>query len=103
MAEEELENKEGEENAQAKSAGGKKKLILIVVGLVLLLVLIGAPVAYFALSGEAPPKEESVSELPSGDDEKSVSMEGESDEDEWDEDEEALGAIFPLDTFVVNL
>ena len=103
MAEEDAaeneEQQEGEEQ-QAPAKGGKKKLLLIAGAVLLLLLLVGAPAAYFMLAGG----EEAKGEL----DKNLVSMvqefpEGYDDEDEWDEDEEPLGAIFPMEKFVVNL
>lgn len=100
MAEEEKEVTN--ENAEASSKSGKK-VLFIVLGLVALLLLIGVPAAYFALSGEKPPQEESISEIENMNNIPNYETEGENDEEEWDEDEDPLGAIFPMDTFIVNL
>lgn len=96
------EEKETQETAAAPPVEkkGKKKLLFIVGGIALLIVLIGAPVAFFALQ----PKDETEhleSEIAEG--EGGVAPEGAMDEDELDEGEEPLGAFFPLDTLVVNL
>jgi len=93
---------EGDAAAQPKK-GGKKKIVIIAVALILLLVAIGAPVLF--LMGK---KEESdaIEELSAGAakiDGSELIPEGGADQDEAQEGEEALGAIFPLETFVVNL
>jgi flagellar protein FliL len=97
MAEEAEEKKEIE--APAAPAASKKKLFLIIGGVVLLLAAIGVP-AFMMLS-----KSDAGNEALSADaaDEAGLVAEGSNDEDELEEGEEGLGAIFPLDTFVVNL
>ena len=97
---EEAEKKEGESEAQPPKAKSKK-LLFIVIGVVLLLVAIGVPAAFLLLG-----KKESEMEELSADAAKlgtDLIAEGALDEDEAMEGEEALGAIFPLETFVVNL
>ena len=101
MAEQQKENEEGQEQeAQAEAPASSKKLYIII-GVVALLVLAAGIPAYFMLKGG----EKSDSELDSqaaltGD---HLQQEGFDDEDELYDDEEPLGALFPLETFVVNL
>lgn len=99
---------EGEEQTQAPPAGGsKKKLLIIGAAVVGLLVLVGFPVMFFTLRGgekKASPEMQTAAEegqpKPGGE---AVVAEGSTDEDQMQENEEALGALFPFDTFVVNL
>ncbi|WKZ57155.1 MAG: flagellar basal body-associated FliL family protein [Bdellovibrionota bacterium] len=97
MAEEKEEAEGQQEAAPPKS---KKKLWIIIGGSIALVLLIGAPVAFFALKS-SPETEELAAEGVEGGD--ALAPEGALDEDEIDEGEEPLGAFFPLDTLVVNL
>lgn len=103
MAEAKGESKdEGEEAAApAALAPGKKKLWIIIGGVVALLLVIGVPVAFFTLA----PAEKTSEELAA--DAALVGEhtvpEGHDDEDEFDEGEEPLGALFPFESIVVNL
>ena len=100
MAEEQTEKKEeGATEAPAPNSGSKKKLLIIIGAVVALLIAIGVP-AVFMLK-----KSDSGTELLGADaaHEAGVVPEGHDDEDVLEEGEEALGAIFPLETFVVNL
>ncbi len=99
----EPEKKEGEAAvaaAAAKPAGGKKGMF-IAIGVVVLLVAIGVPVAMMSMK----PKAAELSELPADAAEKEPQLqpEGSHDEEEIADGEEALGAFFPLENFVVNL
>jgi len=78
----------------------KKKMILIAAVAVLLLVL-GVPVYFWVRSHTHTTPTAAMF----GQEEEFQKLvpEGSQEEDELDEDEEALGALFPLDTFVVNL
>ncbi len=101
MAEE--EKKEGEENDEKKEepkAAGKGKLFLIIGGVVALIALAGVG-AFFALKSNEPSTEVVGSGSAEHTDE--ILPEGHNDEDEFDEGEEPLGAMYPLDAFVVNL
>ena len=100
MAEEkdEGEKKEGEVAPPAKS---KKTLFLIIGGVVVLLVAIGVPVAIMMKKGDS--KESGELEGDAATNVKVLAPEGHEEEDELVEGEEPLGAIYPLDTFVVNL
>ena len=100
----------GKKDDEAPAAEGaapknnKKKLIIIGGGVAALVFLIGMPVLFFTLkskpaaSGDADP----TGAIQSGTTE-TASLEGAKDEDQLDENEEHLGAIFPMETFVVNL
>jgi flagellar protein FliL len=94
MAREE-ENKEVEAPAEKP----KKKTLLIVLGVVFLIIAVGAPVAFFTL------KKAEIEEAPAdaATNSHEVQPEGHNDEEELQEGEKPLGAIFPLDTFVVNV
>lgn len=100
-----MAEEENEETTEADGNSGsdkKKKLLLIAGGVLLLCIAIGAPVAIMLMKGGAETDDAHLS----GDaahTENDLQLEGIADEDELEEDEEALGAIFPLETFVVNL
>lgn len=97
MAEEE------EEQVQpaAEPTKGKGKKILLIVAVIFALLSVGGGIAAFVLSK----KEKTTEELPAdaAADDDSGYAEGSDDELEISEGEEALGAIVPLDTFLVNL
>lgn len=99
----EAKEKEGAQapTEAAVAPKSRKKLLLIVGGVVLLLVAIGVPGAYLLLRGDG----SELEELPA-DSAKHAShatLEGSGSEPEFEEGEQALGAIVPLDTFLVNL
>jgi flagellar FliL protein len=100
MAEEKTEkNEEGAEEVAPVPTASKKKLILALVGGLVLLLAIGIPVSFFVFK-----EKKSTEELPAdAAQEAGLVPEGHDDEDALDEGEEGLGAIFPLETFVVNL
>lgn len=97
------EKKEDEEAAvEAPPAkGGKGKLIAIiaVAGILLLVMAVGATV--FVMKSGEKTTEQLAADAASH--EENILPEGHSDEDEYDEGEEPLGAMYPLDSFVVNL
>jgi flagellar basal body-associated protein FliL len=103
MAEAEKE-KEGEGAPAATPPAKKSKLPLIIGGVVVLILLIGAPVLYLTLSKKEEP---AINETISGDVVKGSELkseyEGALEEEELEEGESPLGAIVPLETFVVNL
>lgn len=99
MAEEKKEDTEGTA-AAAAPAGGKKKQLMIVGGIVALLLVIGIPVSLVIFKGDDKKGDELAADAAH---EQGLVPEGHDDEDALDEGEEALGAIFPLETFVVNL
>jgi flagellar FliL protein len=78
-----------------------KRAIIAVGGIVALLVVVGVPAGYLLLKKE--PKE--VTEItPEMAPEQKLKAEGQDDaEEELEEGEEPLGAIVPLETFLVNL
>ena len=92
---------EGEAAAPAKKGG--KKIVIIAVALILLLVAIGAPVLFLMGKKEENNAIEELSASAAKIDGSELIPEGGADQDEAQEGEEALGAIFPLETFVVNL
>lgn len=95
---------EGEDAAApAPAAKSKKKLIFIVVGVVVLCAAIGVPLTMFMGKTEGPPAGELAPDAAAEGDAHSLVPEGQDDEEELAEGEEPLGAIFPLETFVVNL
>jgi flagellar FliL protein len=99
MAEEEKKEAPAQE---APAAPHRKKRVLIAAGgIVALLIAVGVPAGYFLLQEE--PKE--VSEItPEMEPEAKLKSEGQADaEEELEEGEEPLGAIVPLETFLVNL
>lgn len=97
MAKEEPE-KEGEKGAAEAPKNSKKKWLLIGGGVLLLLLAAGIPTAIFLMKGSG--SEELEADAAHGE---AATLEGSLDEDELSEGEEALGALFPLDTFVLNL
>lgn len=100
MAEDEKdEKKEGAEEAPA--AKSNKKLYLIIGGVVLLLVAAGVPAIIMMRGGEKKASEELAEDAAEG--RGNLEPEGLHDEEELVEGEEPLGAIFPLETFVLNL
>jgi flagellar protein FliL len=112
MAEKQKGEKKAEKKAEAEGeveaaepkrapARGRKKMILIVAAACALLLAIGTPLYFFASRGVAKSEPQSVSI--SGGAEERLVPEGYQEEDELDEQEDPLGAIFPLETFIVNL
>lgn len=93
------EEKETTETAPA-AKGSKKKLFIIIGGVVFLILAAGIPVLYFTVLA---PKTELDPDAITEGEEGSVPLEGNLEEDELEEGEKAIGAIYPLDTFVLNL
>lgn len=94
-----------ETTAEAPAATGKKggkKLLLVIGGVVVLLVGIGVPAAFFLLK-KAPVQNEELASDAAQTGDSNGHLEGSDDEEELEEDEEALGAIVPFDTFIVNV
>lgn len=105
MAEEEKKPEGGEEGAAAPAAaakGGKKKLFIIIGGIVFLGLGIGIPVVMMSGKGTKEPASEEL-EADAASKQKSLVPEGQNEEEELVEGEEPLGAMYPMDTFVVNL
>ena len=80
----------------------KKKLFIIIGGVVGLILLLGVPAAFFLLKSKPVVTGEVGESAGIAVDDGSL-VEGAEDEDEYDENETPLGAIFPMDSFVVNL
>jgi flagellar FliL protein len=99
----EAKEKEGEKGAAEVAAPPKsrKKLLLIIGGVVLLLVAVGVPGAYLLLRGDGAELEELPAD--SAKHASHTTLEGAGSEPELEEGEQSLGAIVPLDTFLVNL
>jgi flagellar FliL protein len=108
MAEEEAKKEEGaasEASAQPSSGKGKKKILLLVVGVLLLLVAGGVPAAYFMFRKPAAKVDELAPDMAEDEEEQGDKgkIEGADETIDFEEGEEAIGAIVPLDTFLVNL
>jgi flagellar protein FliL len=100
MAAEDSENKE--ESVTGSPKKGKPKTLLIVGGVILLFIIIGVPAGYLMIQNKGSDIEVAEGEEVL-DEEKNTAEMKEPEEEELEEGEELLGAIFPLDTFVVNL
>ena len=95
----EIEHKSGE------SPSSKKKMVLMA-GIALVVIGIGAPLGYFLIKPSEAPKEADEGATVALEVEKEAPAEVEDVEDETLallDGEEALGAIVPFDTFLVNL
>ncbi len=111
MAEEktgEKESEKGEKSGEAAEAAAapaksKKTLLMTIVGVVVLLLLIGIPVTVLMMKKTKPEGTEQIAEDAALHGGQAPEAEGTLDEDEVEEGEEVLGAIFPFETFVVNL
>lgn len=99
---EEGEGETPEGGAAPAPQAGKKKLALII-GAVVALLVVGGAAAFFLSSGGKAAQPGTVESDAAGSDEPVVIPEGGDDTEELAEGEEALGAIFPLEAFVVNL
>lgn len=103
MAEEKEDTESGEQKAPK---GSSSKKMIIIGGGVASLVIIGVVAAVLLSGGKKEENEHTVHDLAEGvivEETPTVVAEGHDDEDEFDEGEEPLGAILPLDVFVVNL
>ena len=101
------EEKETEQTeTQALPAPANRKKMLLIAGVALLVVGVGAPVGYFMFGASEPPplvEDVKVDTQEATKDETHAKLEGHGEEIELQEDEEALGAIVPFETFLVNL
>ena len=79
---------EEQENQTKKESGGSKLLLIVIVVLLLVLLIVGGLVAYFLLNEESNKKQAEPQKVET---EKKVSTITE------------IGAIYPLDVFIVNL
>jgi flagellar FliL protein len=92
------------EAAEAQAAAPKSnKKLFIIAGAAVLVLLIGIPSGYFLLKKPAPKVEDVTITLEDDSGEKGGKIEGKGDTVEFEEGEEAIGAIVPFDTFLVNL
>jgi flagellar basal body-associated protein FliL len=107
QAEKQSEATEGDKSAtQSSGASKKKKILFLVIGLVSLVLLAGVPAAYFLLSKPAAKLDELTPDAAEEEEDeggKQGKLAGSNDALEFEEGEEALGAIVPFDTFLVNL
>jgi flagellar protein FliL len=95
---------EGEETPAAEPQPAKKSKLPLIIAAVVVVLLLGGGGAAFFLMGKKPEKSAEQLEADAatkGDED--VKAEGADDEDELEEGEEPLGAIYPVDSFVVNL
>jgi flagellar FliL protein len=98
---EEAENKESTEQETPASASGRKKIVILGVAVCMLLLGIGAPLAFMLLKTPEVTIEEPV--IPQPIEEPDPVEEGAGEESEAQEGEEMIGAIVPLETFLANL
>ncbi len=94
--EQESQNKQDQTPTTARSRKG----VMAASGVGALLLITGVPAGYYMFRGEAPKVEEVSVELP---EQSHGKLEGADDAVELEEGEEALGAIVPLETFLLNL
>ncbi|RMG42259.1 MAG: hypothetical protein D6719_06865 [Candidatus Dadabacteria bacterium] len=97
---EEDKDQETPQEGEGQAKKSKKTMIIVIVVVVLILAA-GIPLAYFALSKGS--SEDGEADKDAAKHAPEVLVEGYDDEDEYDENEEPLGAIFPMETLVVNL
>ena len=95
-------NQENEARAGLPAPARGKKAIIAASGVGALLLITGVPAGYYMLTKEEPKVEEVPVDVTS-DDESTAKLEGAQETVELEEGEEALGAIVPLDTFLLNL
>jgi flagellar basal body-associated protein FliL len=101
------EEKETEQTeTQAHPGPTHRKKALLIAGVGFLVVGVGAPVGYFLLGSSKPPaqvEEVKVDTQAANSEETHGKLEGNREEIEYEEGEEAIGAIVPFETFLVNL
>lgn len=107
MAEEADKKEGGDEAASADGGKSKKKLFIIIGGGVTLLIVVIVALVLL-LGGKKGDKEDHSTESLAADaaaahGSEGVTIEGFDDEDELEEGEEPLGAIYPFDALVLNL
>ncbi|RME61619.1 MAG: hypothetical protein D6780_01305 [Candidatus Dadabacteria bacterium] len=100
MAEE--EKKEGEEKEE-KSSKKSKKTLFIIGGVLGVLLIMGIPLGYFLLRSGGEEGGEVQAEAAVSGAVKGLVMEGSLEEDQYEEGEEAIGAFYAFEPFVVNL
>lgn len=92
--------------AEAPAKAGNKKLFIIIGAVVALVLLIGVPVIFFVVnSKKVDPAASSLEPGAAHGSEDTATLEGTGGDavDETDEGTEAIGALFPMETLVVNL
>ncbi len=95
------EEKEEAAPAEAVPAPKKsKKMLIIAIAVPVILAAIGVPAALILTKKTEIETPDMVSKLDAG---AAITKESDLEADDADEGEEALGAIYPLETFVVNL
>lgn len=90
-----------EEEVKTEAPPKKSKKMLIIGGIVGLVLVIGAPALYFTVFKKS--EEEPTLQTDIALQEETAGLIGNLEEDELEEGEEPLGAIYPLDSFVLNL
>ena len=90
-------------DAATNAGGGKKKILLIAGFVALLLVAAGVPTAFLLMRKPETTTEQLAADAASDEGDHSALVAEGGDDEELGEDEERLGGIAPLDTFVVNL
>lgn len=90
-----------EEEVKTEAPPKKSKKMLIIGGIVGLVLVIGAPALYFTVFKKL--EEEPTLPTDIALQEETAGLIGNLEEDELEEGEEPLGAIYPLDSFVLNL
>jgi len=101
---EEKEDVNGQEGAK-KGLSRRNKIFMIAGGVLFLVLAIGTPILVLNMKGSEPTEEHQHLEKDAAVEAEyqKLKMEGYLDEEEELEGEELLGAIFPMETFVVNL
>lgn len=100
MSEKEAQ-KDNEAGEALPAPARSKKAVMAASGVGALLLITGVPAGYYMMKKE-PPKVEEVT-VDVTEEENTGKLEGAQDVVELEEGEEALGAIVPLDTFLLNL
>lgn len=108
MAEEKKDAKKDSGEAAAVAAPseapkGGSKLMLALGALALVVISAGIPTAYFVFVANKAPVTEELASDSATESEGGLVAEGADDEEELSDDEERLGAILPLETFLINL
>jgi flagellar protein FliL len=93
--------KDEEATATPEAPKGNNKTMLLIGGAVVLLLAVAIPLVLFLTKGEAKHTEELAADA--ADESDIMVPEGRDDEEELAEGEEPLGAIFPLEPFLVNV
>lgn len=96
-----MANEDQNQEQEAAPQKGKNNKLFVIIGIVAVLIIaLGTPLVMMSMGGD---KDAKHAEHDLVEHEEGMVPEGFDDEDEYDEDEEPLGALFPMRTFVVNL